>query len=110
VNDDLVQLQHERRDGCAVVRLSGEIDISNAEPLQERIRILVEGSPLAVVDLADIEYIDSQGLRLVAQLSSRLGANGTRLELVAPPGTVARDVLDLTRMSDEIPVRDTLDG
>ena len=91
------------------MRLSGEIDLSNVERLAERLDAAVEGCPHVVVDLAGIEYIDSQGLRLLNRLASKLAECKTTFEVVAPPGSVARDVLELTRMSDEIAIRDALD-
>ena len=87
---------------------SGEIDLSNAEELHRRIHREVRGAPLVVVDLAEVAYIDSQGLRLLKRLADQLDGEGGQLEVVAPPDSVARDVLDLTRMGEDITVRDGL--
>ena len=101
-------MQTEGMAGRVSVRLSGEIDLSNADDLQARIERLVDNCPHVVVDLTGIRYIDSQGLRLLNRLAIGLAANGAAFELVAPPESVARDVLDLTRMSADIPVLDAL--
>jgi anti-sigma B factor antagonist len=106
MTDELAGLRREERDGVVVVHVRGEIDLSNAEELHGRIHREVRGAPLAVVDLAEVEYIDSQGLRLLKRLSDQLAGEGARLEVVAPPDTIARDVLDLTQMGDDITVRD----
>jgi anti-sigma B factor antagonist len=106
---ELASMQQERRDGCVILRLSGEIDLSNAEDMRRRIAGAAEGSPLAILDLTELEYIDSQGLRVLRQLATELGVAGTELELVAPPGSIARDVLEITRFGDAIPIRDVLD-
>jgi anti-anti-sigma factor len=110
MSDELAMVQREVLDGVVVVRLRGEIDLSNVEDLHGRIHREVRGAPLAVVDLSAIEYIDSQGLRLLKRLSDQLDAEGSRLEVVAPPDSIARDVLDMTRMSDDITVRDAFEG
>ena len=110
MNEELVQIREERGEEVLVVHLSGEIDLSNVERLQQQLDAAVEGCPRVVIDLAVIEYIDSQGLRLLSRLASKLAESDTTLEVVAPPGSVARDVLELTRMSDDIAIRDTLDG
>lgn len=108
MTDELAILRREERDGIVVVHVRGEIDLSNAEELHGRIHREVRGAPRAVVDLAEVAYIDSQGLRLLKRLADQLDGEGARLEVVAPPDTVARDVLDLTRMGEDIVVRDGL--
>ena len=106
MNDQLVVMEHERADGRLVVRLRGEIDLSNVEQLEQRLERAVEGFPAVVVDLSAIEYIDSQGLRLLTRLSRRLSTAGAELELVAPKGSIARDVLEMTGLSEDIAIRE----
>ena len=108
--NDLALMREERDGARLILRLSGEIDLSNVEHLHDAIKLAVPGSSLVVIDLAEVEYIDSQGLRLLKRLSSALALDGVRLQVLAPPKSIARDVLDLTRMSDEIEVCDTLEG
>jgi anti-anti-sigma factor len=106
MTDQFAQMSSELQGEQLIIRLSGEIDLSNADDLQPRIDRLVGNRREVVVDLAAVEFIDSRGLRLLNRLASTLAGKGATLELIAPPGCVARDVLDITRMSDEIPVRD----
>lgn len=110
MTDELALLQREELDGVVVVHLSGEIDLSNADELHGRIHRELKGARLAVIDLAAIAYIDSQGLRLLKRLADQLDGEGSKLEVVAPPDSIARDVLELTGMSDDITVRDALAG
>ena len=108
MNEQLIQV-HEERDGDQlIIRLTGEVDLSNVERLQQRLDAAVEGCPHVVIDLSAIQYIDSQGLRLLTRLAVRLAECKTKLEVIAPPDSVARDVLDITRMGDAIPIRDAL--
>jgi len=110
MNDQLVQVHEERDSDSVVVRVSGEIDLSNVARLEQRLDAAVEGCTRVVIDLAAIEYIDSQGLRLLSRLANRLAECNAKLEVVAPPGGVARDVLELTGMSDDIVIHDALDA
>jgi anti-sigma B factor antagonist len=103
---ELALLRREEHNGVLVVHVSGEIDLSNADELHRRIHRELSGTPLAVVDLGEISYIDSQGLRLLKRLSDQLEGEGARLEVVAPPDSIARDVLELTKMGEEITIRD----
>ncbi|MGA5605389.1 STAS domain-containing protein [Streptomyces griseoincarnatus] len=62
-------------DGAARLAVGGEIDMSNAGRLAEALDS--RPGPL-VVDLTEVEYLDSAGL-------SVLFAHAERLELVVPP-------------------------
>jgi anti-anti-sigma factor len=62
-------------DGTARLVVSGEIDMSNAGSLAEA---LDGGSGPLVVDLTEVEYLDSAGL-------SVLFAHADRLELIVTP-------------------------
>jgi anti-anti-sigma factor len=106
---ELAIMQQERRDDCVILSLSGEIDLSNAEDLHRRIAGAAEGASLVIIDLTQLEYMDSQGLHVLKQLSNEFAVAGTKLELVAPPDSIARDLLEITRLGETIPIRDALD-
>ena len=106
----LVRLEQERLAERLVLRLCGEVDLSNVGWLERRIGVAVTDSPHVVIDLSDVDYIDSQGLRLLKQLSDVLSGEGARLQLVAPPGRFARGVLEMTRLDDDLEVLDLLAG
>ena len=110
MNNEQASIETERRDGRLVLYLRGEIDLSNAQPLQQQIEHAVVGKTDVVLDLSAIEYIDSQGLRLLSRLSNRFSREGSKLQLIAPPGSFARGVLELSRMSEDIDVVDTIDN
>jgi anti-anti-sigma factor len=107
MKDDLATIERDiAEDGTVLIRLKGEVDLSNVEQLQQRLAREAHDAPGLVIDLTAIDYIDSQGLRLLNRLSRTLAARGSTLHVVAPPGSVARSVLDLTGMSDELTLRD----
>jgi anti-sigma B factor antagonist len=110
MSDQLVSVVLEEWNGSLLVRLKGEIDLSNFQQLEQQLESAVEGRPRVILDLAEVKYIDSQGLRVLKQLSNRAGREGTKLEVIARPDSFARQVLELTRMSEYIEIRDTLDG
>jgi anti-anti-sigma factor len=109
MSDKMISIDQERRGGWLLLRLSGEIDLSNADGLRERIEFATVGDVSVIVDLAEVEYIDSQGLRLLTGLAGTLAARGAALRLVAPPAGFARGVLDLARIGDDIEIRDSID-
>lgn len=94
---DLAQVEVEQRGDACIVRISGEIDLSNAEEVRQ---VLEESSSnlsrLHVVDLSQTRYLDSSGMRLLFNLAERLRVRKRELHLIVPDDAVIRRVLDLS--------------
>ena len=65
---------------------------------------LSDGGQQIVVDLTDLEFIDSSGIHALVRPRS----DSARIELVCPPGNVRR-VLEVTKLERVLQVHDTLD-
>ena len=100
-------LQTEGDDGRVIVRLAGEIDLSNVDALEAQIDSAIAQAQDVVIDLTAIDFIDSRGLRLLNRVSSSVADRHGTLLVVAPAGSVARSVLDMTGMSRELTVHDS---
>ncbi len=89
--------------GDALISLTGELDLSGAGPLEEEIARLVEADDLArvVLDLRELEFMDSSGLRMVALAARRLSAGDRSLVLVRGREAVQR-VFAITRMDEHL--------
>ena len=62
----LARILAETRDGIPVARLEGEVDMTNAQSLGERLRgLLTNRSVALVVDLGPTTYLDSSGITLL---------------------------------------------
>lgn len=84
---DLLQVVHN--DDARTVRLIGELDASNAEALLDDLGPkLGEGSTLTL-DLTELSFVDSMGLRSILRAAAALGTGG-RLILYGPQRPVAR--------------------
>ena len=101
-------MQTDGEDGRVVVRLSGEIDLSNVDGLEAQIDDAISDVPDVVIDLTAIDFIDSRGLRLLKRVSAAVAGRDGTLLIVAPASSIARSVLDMTGMSQELAVRDAL--
>lgn len=94
--------------GDIVVVVRGECDLTNAHLLRERLLTLVDGqAPLVVVDLTDLNFIDSSGLTALVIADRAARQLGVTLALAAPRKIVAR-VLSLTVLDQHFPVYDTV--
>ena len=97
MTDQLAQLRFDW-DGAESVRVtvSGEIDLSNADGLERELATALAPARAVTIDLREVTYMDSQGVRLLHHLSVGL-APGATLTVVAPDGTFAGGVLRVTR-------------
>jgi anti-anti-sigma factor len=101
----LERLGFEPLGDVVLARLGGQVDLSNAPSVQERILGAVPNTACALVlDLSETEYLDSSGVRLIFLLAERLGSRGQRLELVVPDDSAVRRVLVLTEVHQVVPM------
>ena len=101
-------MQTEGEGGRVVVRLTGEIDLSNVDGLEAQIDSAIAHAQDVVIDLSAIDFIDSRGLRLLKRVSAAVAGRDGTLLVVAPASSVARSVLDMTGMSQELAVQDAV--
>jgi anti-anti-sigma factor len=104
--DDLVRMQIEQRDDdVVVVRLTGELDLSVAEPAGQRIARAVPSSARGVVvDMTGLEFIDSSGVSMLFGLARRVGSHRQQLRVVVPAGTAVARVLEIVEFERAAPV------
>ena len=96
----------ESRQGATVVTLAGELDLYNAEEIRAALGQVIAARPRCVViDLADVEFVDSTALGVLVEATSLLGPGSLRL--AAPqPGT--RRALQVSGLDRHLPVHDTV--
>jgi len=83
-------------DGVVVASLSGEIDLSNAAEITHALIGGVPNEALGlVIDLSEVSYLDSAGVRMLAELDHRLGWRAQALRVVAPEESRSRRVLEI---------------
>lgn len=83
--------------GYALVRLSGEVDLSWSQAVRRAVLDAFAGDAPVGVDLAAVGYIDSSGIAALVEGLQRARASGRRFALVAPSDAV-RAVLELARL------------
>ncbi len=101
----LEQLELEHLDKVVVAHVSGEVDLSNATSLTERLVDATPNSATALVlDLSGTQYLDSSGVRMLFELAQRLRNRGQELELVVPDHSNVKRVLLLTQVERVVPM------
>jgi anti-sigma B factor antagonist len=83
--------EHEEG-GVRVIAVAGELDIATAPKLCARLDATRTGRrPRLLVDLTDVDFCDSTGLRALLGAASEVRAHGGRFAIVCTPsGDVAR--------------------
>jgi anti-sigma B factor antagonist len=99
--DDAPLKVDARREGPAVVlSVAGEIDLSTVGHLRAACADAEQASRL-VVDLRDVGFMDTSGVRLVVELQRAEDAGGAELVLVADGRPVLR-LLDMAGLTQRL--------
>jgi anti-anti-sigma factor len=90
-NDTIFQFEVERDGDQVIGRLRGELDMRNARRLREALSLLSEAdAPETVIDLAEVDFIDSSCLGVLVRASALCKQQAHRFVLQAPSRAVVR--------------------
>jgi anti-sigma B factor antagonist len=86
-------------DGRVVYRLTGDLDTAVADAVRDRLAELVDSIPggRVVLDLSELRFIDSRGVRALLQIHDQARAGGGTLILFRPNPHL-RKILDLLEL------------
>jgi anti-anti-sigma factor len=86
--------------GGPVVKLCGEIDISNADQVgAELARFLAEGTRRLVVDMSALEFMDSSGIAMLLHAAAQVDSISVRR-----PSPVVRRIIEATGLETTLPM------
>ena len=102
---ELARLDIERQEHVLVARLQGEVDASNAASLEKDIIGAVPNTTAGLVmELSEVDYMDSSGVRMLFVLHTQLEQRGQRMRAVVPDTTPIKHVLDSLGVGTLIPL------
>jgi anti-sigma B factor antagonist len=96
--------QDER--GICIIKARGDIDIATAPKLEAAINAAIESTPKSVLlDLSNVEFLDSSGIRVLVEAQRRLDENGVGFAIDGMSPALTRvfevsGVIDLLRHPD----------
>jgi len=92
-------LEQERIGEVTLVSIRNELDASTAQRAKEAFGALIDGGAVRLVmDLSNLDYIDSAGLGVLVSTLKMLRARGGDLRLFGVKDSV-KMIFDLTRLS-----------
>ena len=86
--------------GVPVIRLAGEIDMSNVDALRVVIDPVMDSAPARVdFDLGALEFMDSSGIALLLRVAAK-----TQTVRVRQPSDIVRRLIEATGLTEILPI------
>jgi anti-sigma B factor antagonist len=93
-----LRLRTRTVDGCLVVEVGGEVDMTSAPTLRDHLLGHIGvGEPCVVVDLSEVDFMDSTGLSALVVAYRQAGEIGSSV-VVAGAQPAVRRVLEITQL------------
>jgi anti-anti-sigma factor len=103
---EILEIETEKRDRLVHVMLRGELDLSSVDKVQEELRrVEADAPPVVLLDLLNLTFLDSTGLRCIVSADQRARDEGRRVVLVRGPDPVQR-VFTITRLEERLEMVD----
>jgi anti-anti-sigma factor len=85
----------------AVVVVAGELDLATVGELESALQSLAKTKRAVTLDLRELRFVDSTGLRLILEIDAMARQDGFNFALVRGPETVQR-IFAITGMEDHL--------
>jgi anti-sigma B factor antagonist len=107
--EDQLRVDTKREQDRIVLRLRGELDLASVPLLQSALdTVELEGPSLVVLDLRDLQFMDSTGLRAILDAHERSRQRGQGFAVTRASDQVER-LLNITRVSEHLRIIDCTD-
>ena len=93
-----MEIMKESHDTDLTLKLRGRLDTSTAPELEAELKNCLEGVQSLTLDLKELEYISSAGLRVLLSAQKTMNKQGSMVVRNVNP--IVRDVFDITGFSD----------
>ena len=105
---DGIRISSERRDGFAVVAVSGELDIVTSRRFDERLTEVRRDDSHIIIDLSAVDFMDTGSLAVIVGHWKQITAAGGTLALAGARYRYTK-TLWITGLADRLPMYDTVD-
>jgi len=93
-----------------VARVTGEIDLANATRARDDLLAIAADAPALIVDLTEVPYLDSAGVRILFHVARDLRRRDQALVVTLAVGSPLRRVLKITSFHEVATLCDGLDA
>ena len=101
------RLEVRKQGRATVIAVRGELDLASSPALQEELdRAATSDSQMLIIDLRELDFMDSTGLSVLVRAHQRIEEQGRQLAMVKGPQQVQR-LLSLTGVADRLTLVET---
>lgn len=105
-----MKIESRREGKAAIVTVSGRMDAESAPAFDAAgEELLKDGATHVVVEMADLQYVSSMGLRSFLLLARQTKAKGGSVHLCGMKGFV-KEVFDMTNVTQLFPLHESVDS
>jgi anti-sigma B factor antagonist len=104
IADGTLVVRSQQSDGSLVIAFAGELDLANAGTAENALEgSLADASTPVIVDMRELEFIDSTGIALLVSTLSRNDGE-TRVSFIPSDFPAVTRVLELTGLAERLPL------
>ena len=104
-----MEITEEKRGGVTLIGLHGRLDAVSSPSVEKRLlAIVAEGDVRIALDLSELSYISSLGLRVLMIVAKQVQTGGGKLSLAALSDTV-HEIFKIAGFTELFSVYQTLD-
>lgn len=106
-----MKLTSDDQNQLSVLRLKGEFADDDGEKLRQAVRERLDAGTVhdLVLDLTELQFIDSDGLEAMLWVQERCSEKLGQMRLAACPENVTT-ILEMTRLADQFPRHDDVES
>jgi anti-anti-sigma factor len=105
-----LDIELSQASGWSLIKAAGEIDLASVGQLEEAVEAtLASGARQVAIDLTDITFLDSTGLRALISAHTRLEETEGQLAVIIVGGPVER-LFDITGMTSTLHIHPSLES
>ncbi len=105
-----LRVEVERRDRAAIVKLAGNAHMGVSNALQDQlVELIDENTPELVLDMTDLEFINSVGLGAIIAAHLRCRHHNGAVKIVSPRPAI-EELLKVTRLTRILPVHPSVES
>ncbi|WP_350431938.1 STAS domain-containing protein [Shewanella sp. H8] len=103
-----MNIEIEKYNNYQVIKLYGEVDLSNSRNIKLDIIKLIKSKNNIIVDFTHLQYIDSSGMASLVEAFNEAKENDTEFHIVGANGSPLQ-VLQLTRLNTVFNLADSVE-
>ena len=93
-----LELEILKKDGTSILKITGDVDLYSSPQVRKQVLSLIsKKNKNLLVDLADVNYMDSSGVATLVEALQLTKKSGGKLKLFSL-GTTVKDVFELSRL------------